>query len=372
MSCENCGTDLRFDGHIHCAECADSVDLCFVCFADRAAPRSHNPAHDYFVLPELGKDDTSWTQNERLRLVEATTKVGVGSWEATAKLVKTKSAGDCEEEFVKLYKKWQSNIQSSTAFPDTPELSELLTPTAPQPPDLPGLLAVRGDFEMEYDEGAELTVADLEFSTDDLPAERSLKIEVLRAYNQRVAFRAEVKRFVLERGLCGGSEIRNIGELEMHARLGPIQRFFDNKKKFDEFVNLLLAERRICERLAEIDGNTEMKDEDESKVEDEDEAEESIDELKKDEPKATGSRTRNRAPARRGKQISATKAILESAKKVAQTLQRDDVKERLVNNLTDEAKAAASKLGIKSELLNLIKEPILVSKYGKAFEFIIE
>lgn len=67
--------------------------------------------------------------------------------------------------------------------------------------DLPGFMPLREDFEIEYENDAELMLADMEFGADDHPSEIELKLQVIRIYNQKLAERDRRKRFVIERGL---------------------------------------------------------------------------------------------------------------------------------------------------------------------------
>lgn len=67
--------------------------------------------------------------------------------------------------------------------------------------DLPGYIPLRGDFDIEYDNNAEHLLADMEFNVDDHPSEKSLKLQIVEIFNQKLAERDERKRFVIERGL---------------------------------------------------------------------------------------------------------------------------------------------------------------------------
>ena len=49
--------------------------------------------------------------------------------------------------------------------------------------DLPGFMPLREDFDIEYENDAELILADMEFDLDDdHPSERELKLEVIHAF----------------------------------------------------------------------------------------------------------------------------------------------------------------------------------------------
>jgi transcriptional adapter 2-alpha len=67
--------------------------------------------------------------------------------------------------------------------------------------DLPGYMPLREDFEIEYENDAEMMLADMEFGYDDHPSEIELKLQVIRIYNIKLNERDRRKRFVIDRGL---------------------------------------------------------------------------------------------------------------------------------------------------------------------------
>lgn len=67
--------------------------------------------------------------------------------------------------------------------------------------EIPGFMPLRQDFEVEYENDAELMLADMEFLSDDHPSERELKLQVIRIYNQKLDERRKRRNFVIERNL---------------------------------------------------------------------------------------------------------------------------------------------------------------------------
>jgi len=59
----------------------------------------------------------------------------------------------------------------------------------------------RGDFDIEYDNDAELLLAEMEFNDDETEKEILIKYKVLDIYNARLDERLKRKQFVIERGL---------------------------------------------------------------------------------------------------------------------------------------------------------------------------
>lgn len=62
-------------------------------------------------------------------------------------------------------------------------------------------MPLRGDFDTEYDNDAEVLLAEMEFNDDDKPVELNMKYKLLEIYNVRLDERIKRKKFVIERGL---------------------------------------------------------------------------------------------------------------------------------------------------------------------------
>jgi len=59
----------------------------------------------------------------------------------------------------------------------------------------------RGDFEHEYDNDAELILAEMEFNEDDNEEIIEMKHKILEIYNARLDQRIRRKKMVIEHGL---------------------------------------------------------------------------------------------------------------------------------------------------------------------------
>lgn len=59
----------------------------------------------------------------------------------------------------------------------------------------------RGDFDIEFDNDAELLLAEMEFNEEDKPYETEMKYKVLDIYNIRLDERMKRKKFVIEKDL---------------------------------------------------------------------------------------------------------------------------------------------------------------------------
>lgn len=59
----------------------------------------------------------------------------------------------------------------------------------------------RGDFEVEYDNDAELLLAEMEFNDQDTEEQTAMKLRLIDIYNQKLNERIRRKEFVITRGL---------------------------------------------------------------------------------------------------------------------------------------------------------------------------
>lgn len=59
----------------------------------------------------------------------------------------------------------------------------------------------RRDFEVEYDNDAELLLAEMEFNDDDSEEEKQMKFRLIDIYNHKLDERIKRKEFVITRGL---------------------------------------------------------------------------------------------------------------------------------------------------------------------------
>ena len=97
--------------------------------------------------------------------------------------------------------------------------------------DLPGFMPLREDFDIEYENDAESLLADMEFSPEDHPGDRDLKLQVIKIYNSKLAERDARKRFVIDRGLIDFKKQQQLEkrrskeEKEIVSRLKVFSRF---------------------------------------------------------------------------------------------------------------------------------------------------
>ncbi|KAJ1641070.1 hypothetical protein T492DRAFT_250691 [Pavlovales sp. CCMP2436] len=124
----------------------------------------------------------------------------------------------------------------------------------PSAAEVAGYMPLRGEFDVEWSNEAELLLADLEFGvgrdgTPEPPEERTLKLELDE--------RARRKAFVLERGLLDFRKLqaadrrRGREERELWAALRPFARLH-TAAEHALFVRSLLSELRLRRRIAQL------------------------------------------------------------------------------------------------------------------------
>ncbi|KAH8585253.1 ADA2 with a ZZ finger [Cryptosporidium sp. chipmunk genotype I] len=120
-----------------------------------------------------------------------------------------------------------------------------------------GYMPLRGDFDVEYDNDAELLLADMEFRDSDTPQEKELKLQILEIYNSKLDERTYRKRFVIERNLLDiklqqqKEKKRTKDERDLHSFLKPISRF-QTEEEQEKLVSLLIEEKRIRNHLQKV------------------------------------------------------------------------------------------------------------------------
>jgi len=269
--CDYCSKDITNVVRIRCAECAD-FDLCLECFSVGVEVYPHKNTHKYRVLDHVTAPlfEEDWVADEELLLLEAIEMYGLGNWSDVADHVGTKNKAKCEQHYYDVY------LNSSTAplpdvnaplarpsskkeeVPDSNSASASASASGVDNKPKSGLASVvgympnRGDFDTEWDNDAEMIIADMEFKPDDTPQERQLKLKVLHIYNQKLDARSERKQFILERGLLDPKEKKRTKEekdiedsVKVFARLHSAQ-------EHEVFVEGLINEHRLRKRVEQL------------------------------------------------------------------------------------------------------------------------
>ncbi|CAK4072400.1 unnamed protein product [Aphanomyces euteiches] len=260
VCCMHCTRDLTRMIRITCAECQKGpVVLCIECFSsgveDVPGFPEHRKDHSYMVSDCLSFSilDPEWTADEELLLLEGIEMFGMGNWKDIAEHVGTKSDKKCEAHYVVNYLKLP-------LVPDSPETTTAARADEADDKEkmgsaLAGYMPLRGDFDVEHDNDAELILADMEFHEDDHPTERELKLKVISIYNAKLDERERRKKFVIEHQLLDYKKYqqnerrrpKDERELVMHMR--PFARFH-SKEDHDAFLSGLIAAMRLRKQIA--------------------------------------------------------------------------------------------------------------------------
>ncbi|OVA12002.1 zinc finger protein [Macleaya cordata] len=124
----------------------------------------------------------------------------------------------------------------------------------PSMTELSGYNPKRHEFEPEYDNDAEQSLAEMEFKDTETEAERELKLRVLRIYLKRLDERKRRKDFILERNLLNLNPLEkdlSAEEREIYQRYKVFMRFH-SKEEHEELIKTVIEEHRIRKRIQEL------------------------------------------------------------------------------------------------------------------------
>lgn len=123
--------------------------------------------------------------------------------------------------------------------------------------DQSGYNPKRQEFDPEYDNDAELPLAEMEFKENDTDADHELKLRMLHIYLSRLDERKRRKEFILERGLLDVNrqqaldKKRSKEERELYQRTRIFMRYHSSEEH-EALLEGLNAERRIRQRIADL------------------------------------------------------------------------------------------------------------------------
>ena len=294
----------------HCANCSRNVTgilrircevtklwFCAECFSVGVEIKGHKKEHPYRVVDSLSFPlyAPDWTMDEELLLLEGIEMYGLGNWRDVAQHVGTKGAAPCESHYTNVYlhsstpplpvvcKQLEQQLEGkrdSDGATSTDTLvnakakadEQMPAPAESEPasgtssaealattsaPTIAGYMPLRGDFDVEHENDAELLLADMEFNDDDHPSEVELKLKVIAIYNAKLDERERRKRFVIERDLLDYKKHQSIerrrprDERELVASMRAFARFH-SAEEHEQLVNGLLASMRLRKRVQQL------------------------------------------------------------------------------------------------------------------------
>jgi transcriptional adapter 2-alpha len=123
--------------------------------------------------------------------------------------------------------------------------------------ELAGYMPRRGDFDIEWDNDAEALLANMEFSANDAPNDRQLKLQIIEIYNAKLDERERRKQFLIDRGLLDyrKNQAEDLllppDERDLVNRMRLFARFH-SPEEHEKFVKDLLKAKRLRKEIAKL------------------------------------------------------------------------------------------------------------------------
>lgn len=221
--CAGCGQDIYSQAtlRVRCAECLD-LDLCLECFASQVEVGSHKNDHAYrfFDHGDFSPLNNDWSAKENLQLLDGLEQFGYGNWNDISRYVETKGPSECRDAVINLFVEgpvghhtWNEKKRGSAT--DHTNRNPLLPP--PQAHTIPadlsltelivlGFMPKRDDFEVEFENDAEMLVSSLLMGSnakgeEDEEVETALKLSHIDIYKIKMRERERRKQVARDHGL---------------------------------------------------------------------------------------------------------------------------------------------------------------------------
>lgn len=274
--CHFCEREITKFTYIHCEACK-SIEICLLCFANGKQNQKHKREHPYRIIDKLGFSifDENWTALEELLFLEALETFGFGNWKDISNHVGNKNSEEAEKHFYFCYLPFlkvkseerfekknlkKENLGNFKCLVDRKNEKlegEILNAEIYAKEknfdssnnsiygEILGYMPLREEFDVEYDNEAELLLAEMEFTEEDTEDEKSCKYSILEIYNKRLKEREKRKKFVIERELLNlkkyVEEEKKMSKVEREVRnlVKPYARFI-SKEEYEELVVCIL------------------------------------------------------------------------------------------------------------------------------------
>lgn len=263
--CYFCERELSHFTYIKCAEC-ENLFICIKCFANCKEQGDHLHSHKYTVKQNLEIEIGSkgWTALEELKLISSFESSGYGNWGEATKVLKYKNEKECELFFKNNY--LNLDVKTNTSLKESFEqeynnIIEKYNNEQKEPEkcfeEVLGYMKEREDFEVEYDNDAELLLAEMEFTAETEDKEDELKYKILSFYNERLIQRKLRKDFVIKRGILdikknnAEDKLKSKEQREIENVLKLFERFH-SPEEHRELINDILKERELAKILEDL------------------------------------------------------------------------------------------------------------------------
>lgn len=284
IQCAVCGTRKKASspegGSTHQEASLEEVDLCVECFAAGVEFGQHKKDHAYRILRplEFAVYCADWRADEELLLLEAVESNGIGNWSDVAEQLGTRTPDECCEHYTRIYLgreapqtldaeaiersrttlKGQTKIKRPKFMTSEEALIAQPTPqSVPSNHEIAGFMPLRGEFEVEIENDAEVAIKDMQFTNEDSEAERQLKFAMLEIYAGVLERRAARHVFIVEHGLSelkkhqSVDKMRSREEKELYGLLKPFARFM-RVDDFQRMLDGLAREEELRRQIAQL------------------------------------------------------------------------------------------------------------------------
>lgn len=214
VTCSTCDKILTNERHIKCLKCPHFYQ-CLQCLSIGSESEAHSYEHDFFVIePNIDQiycED--WDAHDEILLLFGIKMFGLGNWNDISNFIKTKSAIECKEHYLGVYLNSpyhpfpRPSLIPPIPIPPPPPYETRPVESCPSvahekhmtaknkkerttPAEYNGYMPYRHEFEVEWNNDAELLVSKIEFKSDKETIHSfSEKINLLLCYNQQLAER---------------------------------------------------------------------------------------------------------------------------------------------------------------------------------------
>jgi len=197
---------------------------------------------DYYIPPILGVKAGSDVGRDR-------------SFQAEQAFVKAQSMASSKSAVENIRKEWTTKLNEIGGPKVLPPRLEDFQEMPGS--ELAGFMPRRGDFDLEWENDAENILAEMEFSANDHPDDRALKIKVIEIYNTKLDEREKRKKFLVDHKLLDyrkrqlEDQMRPPDERDLINRMRLFARFH-TPEEHDKFIKDILKAKQLRKDIAKL------------------------------------------------------------------------------------------------------------------------
>ncbi|KAK0086957.1 hypothetical protein PV326_005386 [Microctonus aethiopoides] len=214
--------------YVKCALC-NNIMLCPTCFSNGCEINNHKNDHDYIIIKNEFSliENSNWTAREELNLLDIIQDCGIGNWCDISRRMGGKTPDECKTHYLNNYidnqalpglpkiPETEASLFGCEAIPYMFKLHDLEEPprygiNTPNNRLLAGYNPARSDFEVNFDNHAELLISEMKYNEflhndDDKIVDYNLGINlqmaIIDSYNNRLKERARRNKIIRDHGL---------------------------------------------------------------------------------------------------------------------------------------------------------------------------